>query len=158
LWGWTRRVGLTLGAFGCSDHVPDEHALLLQLPDGTSTTSELIVEVVSEARSWAYRMTLRSSHGAWTAEGPDVFTGLMELRRRVDALGMLICCNGARLDSWASGMQRDMGNGSVCYLLEGVEPGTRPPSVRTLDPAPCDRIATVADQEAWHAAWLSRRS
>jgi hypothetical protein len=53
----------------------------------------------------------------WSAEGPDLFKALRELRRALDLLGIRLGVNGARRDAWASGMQCDMGEGRVVYLL-----------------------------------------
>jgi hypothetical protein len=81
---------------------------------------------------------------------------MMDLRVHLDAEEIRLCCNGARRNAWASGMQRDMGEGFVVHLLEDDRPG-RSPSVRTLDDAPCDQAVTVDEQKAFYAGWLARR-
>lgn len=102
-----------------------------------------------------YRLTLTASDGRmWSAEAGDIFETLMTLRMEAEQSNVLICCNGARRDAWASGMQRDMGTGAVCYRLEGVARGIRPPSAKTLDPAPPNLVVTVEEQRSWHHAWL----
>lgn len=55
-----------------------------------------------------------------------------------------MCCNGARRNAWASGMQRDMGRGRVVYLLDDSR---RPPSVPTLGLAPAEQVVTVQEQK-----------
>jgi hypothetical protein len=78
----------------------------------------------------------------------------MVLREQVEPRGIRVCCNGSRLDAWASGMQRDMGSGFSTYLLTGVAKGQRPPAVNTLDFAPPEVVVKVAEQRAWHKAWM----
>jgi hypothetical protein len=101
---------------------------------------------------------LTSSTGQqWRARGGDAFTALMEVRAQVEHDGYLVGCNGARRNAWASGMQRDMGEGLVCYLLTLGEHESRPPTVHTLDPAPVEELSTVADQRTFYDAWLAER-
>lgn len=102
-----------------------------------------------------HRLVLTSESGAdWAAEAGDVFECLMMLREQVEPEGIRLCCNGSRLDAWASGMQRDMGSGFSTYLLAGVSKGQRPPTANTLDFAPPEMIAKVTEQRAWYKAWL----
>jgi hypothetical protein len=104
-------------------------------------------------------MTCEAPDGsAWTAEAGDAFGCLMNLRREVESVGGRLCCNGARLDAWSSGMLRDMGSGFGCYLLDGVPHGQQPPMVHTLDPTDPDKAVTVEDQIAWYQRWTSERS
>jgi hypothetical protein len=79
-------------------------------------------------------------------------------RQWSEPMGLRACCNCARVDAWASGMQRDMAGGLAVYLLDGVPPDERPPQVATLDPAPADTVVTVDEQRAWYRAWLDSRS
>jgi len=65
-----------------------------------------------------YRLTLGAPDGRhWSAVAGDLFECLIVLRNQIEPLGMRACCNGARRDAWASGMQRDMGRGASVYLL-----------------------------------------
>ena len=103
-----------------------------------------------------FRMTCEGSEQRrWTIETYDVFECLMRLRHQVEAAGWLLCCNGARRDSWSSGMARDMGGGWSVYLLEGVPKGQRPPLVPTLDPVLPELAATVAQQWHWYEEWVT---
>lgn len=130
--------------------------LAVLLPDGRSENWSIELETVSPHDS--YLMTLEASDGRrWTSEAPDVFGCLLDVRAQVEPDGVLLCCNGARRDAWASGMQRDMGQGRVVYLHEGIDPGQFPPMVETLDPAPPDTVATVAEQRAWFESWWQNR-
>jgi hypothetical protein len=64
--------------------------------------------------------------------------------------------NGTRRDAWASGIQCDMGEGRVVYLLAEGQAG-RPEQVSTLGPAPVSRVGTVEDQDHQHEQWLRSR-
>lgn len=122
------------------------------LVDGVERTWRLEVRSWPEAPRW--RLTLHDGAGrSWTGEEWEQFEALRELRRRLDADSILIAVEGARPNSWASGMQRDMGGGTVCYQLAVPRSRARPPQARTLDPAPVGDVGTVADQDAFQARW-----
>ena len=115
-------------------------------------------EVQTVAAHREYVLRLHSDDGRmWSATGSNVFGCLLELRQELERASIALACKGSREDTWASGMQVDMGQGLVVYLLSDVQSGERPPEVRTLEPADWDRIATVAQQTAWHEAWISQR-
>ena len=106
-------------------------------------------------RDWL--LTLSSPGGeSWAAKGPDLFKALRELRRILDPLGIRLGVNGARRDSWASGMQCDMGEGRVVYLLREGQAG-RPAQVQTLGTATLADVGTVEEQDEQHARWLDSR-
>jgi len=108
-------------------------------------------------RGRAWLLTLTGVHGiTWTAEGPDLFKALRELRRALDPLGIRLGVNGARRDSWASGMQCDMGEGRVVYLLHEAQAG-KPEQVPTLGFTALDAVGTVEEQEEQFARWLESR-
>jgi hypothetical protein len=102
-------------------------------------------------------LTITSPEGkSWAAEGPDLFNALRALRRILDPLGIRLGVNGARRDAWASGMQCDMGEGRVVYLLVEGQAG-RPEQVRTLGPTATGDVGTVDDQDQQHVRWLRSR-
>ena len=68
----------------------------------------------------------------WDARSGDVFDALMNLRRKLEPVGVQLCCNGARR--------------------------TRPKHVRTLDLAPPSEVVTVAEQLAFQEQWRAERS
>ena len=106
-------------------------------------------------RDWLIALTDHDDN-SWAAEGPDLFEALRALRRIVDPLGIRLSVNGACRNAWASGMQRDMGEGRVVYLLTEGETG-RPPQVSTLGPASFAEVGSVAEQDELLARWLSSR-
>jgi hypothetical protein len=113
------------------------------------------LRVGRRGRDWT--LTLTGPERTWSADGADLFEALRDLRRQLGPLNVRIGCNGARRDAWASGMQRDMGEGRVVYLLVAGQAG-RPVQVDTLGPARIHDVGTVAEQDAYHAQWLATRS
>ena len=93
---------------------------------------------------------------AGAAEGSDLFKALRALRRILDPLDIRLGVNGARRDAWASGMQCDMGEGRVVYLLVEGKTG-RPEQISTLGPARVSHVGTVEDQDRQHQQWLRSR-
>ncbi len=132
--------------------VPENH-LVLVLSDAGEQQWPLTTS--HRGRDWL--LTLTSPDGKnWTAEGPDLFKPLRALRRILDPLGIRLGVNGARRDAWASGMQCDMGEGRVVYLLVEGQAG-RPEQVSTLGSAPVSHVGTVDDQDRQHERWLRSR-
>ena len=104
---------------------------------------------------WLITIT-RPDGTSWVAEGPDLFKALTALRRILDPLGIRLGVNGARRDAWASGMQCDMAEGRVVYLLVVGQDG-RPEQVSTLGDTPIGHVGTVDDQDQQHERWLHSR-
>src|SRR5215471_2883515 len=67
-------------------------------------------------RDWS--LTLTSPSRTWSGSGPDCFKALRHLRAQLDNARVSIGVNGARPNSWSSGMQCDMGEGRVTCLCE----------------------------------------
>lgn len=106
-------------------------------------------------RDWL--LTITSLDGkSWAVEGPDLFKALRALRRVLDTLDIQLGVNGARRDAWASGMQCDMGEGQVVYLLAERQAG-RPEQVSTLAAASLSQVGTVEEQDQHHERWLRSR-
>lgn len=116
------------------------------------TTWEL--KASRDGRNWFLELT--SPEESWIGRGPDCFEALRDLRTVLDTRGIKIGVNGARPHSWASGMQRDIGEGRVVYLCQ-LGSSERPPTVRTLDAAPLDEVGTLAEQDAFQTRWRAER-
>jgi hypothetical protein len=102
-----------------------------------------------------YTLALHRPDGLeWTSpECFDVFDCLAEVRKQVEPLGILVCCNGSRRVAWPSAMSRDMGGGFQVYLLDS-NPGW---PVHTFDPAPVADVVPWFEQVEWHAAYVAGR-
>ena len=89
----------------------------------------------------------------YTATGPDMFEALVRLRRQLEPDGLMIAVQGARGDTYPSGMARDMGGAMQVYVMQAGRRARREDLVGTLDNAPADRLATVDEQRAFAEAW-----
>jgi hypothetical protein len=133
----------------------------VSIPVHLADGSEAIWTVTaSEEPPWV--VTLRSDDdGTWSAEGDDLFDALQRVRRETDTMGVKLCVNGARRNAYPSGMARDMGGGQMVYIFhrgKGLNWLWRRPRRGDLayifDPAPCDLIATVDEQDRYYAEWV----
>ena len=88
-----------------------------------------VLEVARCGREWL--LALQGGERAWSAKGADVFEALRALRAELDNDEILLGCNGARANAWASGMQRDMGEGKTVYLC-ALDRSGRPPVARPV--------------------------
>lgn len=104
-------------------------------------------------RDWLLALAGHST--SWSAEGPDLFEALRHLRVQLDGAGILLCVNGSRPEAWASGMQRDMGEGRVVYLCTIPRDATRPLQVETLAEANADEVGSVIAQDEFHERWMA---
>jgi len=108
----------------------------------------------------SYRIELVARAGnytcPYTATAPDMFEDLVRLRRQLEPDGLTVAVQGARRDTYPSGMARDMGRGmKVCVLCPGQR--TRLDLVETFDGAPSGQIATAGEQRACAGAWREER-
>ena len=69
----------------------------------------------------SYRIELVTRVGnykcPYTATAPDMFEALVRLRRQLEPDGLTVAVQGARRDTYPSGMARDMGGGMRVYVL-----------------------------------------
>jgi hypothetical protein len=86
-----------------------------------------------------------------------MFKALVRLRRQLEPDGLTVAVQGARRDTYPSGMARDMGGGMRIYVLKPGGPARMDDLVETLDDAPPDQIGTVDEQRAFADAWLAER-
>jgi hypothetical protein len=132
--------------------VADSHRVLVRSAAGEQ---QWLLSTGRRGRDWQLTLTSPDDE-SWAAEGPDLFKALRALRRILDPLGICLGVNGARRYAWASGMQCDMGEGRVVYLLVEGQVG-RPEQVSTLGPAPLSHVGSVDDQNRQHEQWLRSR-
>ena len=109
----------------------------------------------------SYRIELATRVGhytcPYTATAPDMFKALVRLRRQLEPDGLTVAVQGARRDTYPSGMARDMGGGMRIYVLKPGGRARMDDLVETLDDAPPDQIGTVDEQRAFADAWLAER-
>ena len=129
----------------------ESHVLLVQ-----SGSGEQQWPLATSRRGRDWFLTVSLDGRSWAAEGPDLFKALRELRRILDPLGIRMGVNGARRDAWASGMQCDMGEGRVVYLLAEGQTG-RPEQASTLGLTSIRHVGTVDEQDEQHGRWLHSR-
>ena len=109
---------------------------------------------VSQARD-RYTLQLSYRHGLVSGDGPDMFEALVQVRRQIEANGWLIAVQGARRDTYPSGMARDMGGGEKVYILRSGEQTRLEDLVDTIASADPSIIATVDQQEEYWESWRS---
>jgi hypothetical protein len=121
--------------------------------DVVSGACEVTWQLSTELRGRDWAIVLTSPTTSWTSTGSDPFEALRALRRQLDNEGIRVGLAGALPNAWASGMQRDMGEGRSVYLLEIPRSAGRPPTAGTLDAVSCDRVGSVADQDEFQRRW-----
>lgn len=103
-----------------------------------------------------YRAELEWSGPAVQVSAHDMFEVLVRIREQLEPQGWLVAVQGSRLDTFPSGMQRDMGGGLSVYVMRMGEAARLEDVVDTLAEADPRLLATVAAQRDHAAAW--RRS
>ncbi|WP_156756345.1 hypothetical protein [Actinokineospora pegani] len=81
-------------------------------------------------------------------EEVDLLECLKSARRDLEAMGLLLCCQGARLNVFPSGMTRQMTEGRLAYSLEAGKELSDDDLVDIFAPADCSEVATLEDQLA----------
>ena len=82
-----------------------------------------------------------------------MFEALVRLRRQLEPDGLMVAVQGARRDTYPSGMARDTGGGMLVFLMRSGRRGGQEALVGTLDDAPPEQIATVDQQREFAEAW-----
>lgn len=100
-----------------------------------------------------YRIELFLGGDRYTATAMDMFESLVRLRRQLEPDGWMIAVQGARRDTYPSGMARDMGGGMQVYAMRPGRRASADDLVETLADAAVDQLGTVAEQRAWRDTW-----
>jgi len=121
-----------------------------------SSGRSFVVNARVSTRKEGYRLELTAPElGVRAADASDVFECLCRLRTQLDREGIRLCCNGARLNVWPSGMARDMGGGLKAYVLQIGRRATIDDLVDIFDSAPVEDVATVEEQRRFAEKWLA---
>ncbi|WP_329083964.1 hypothetical protein [Streptosporangium sp. NBC_01469] len=86
--------------------------------------------------------------------GSDLFEALKEVCLRLEEMGALLLCNGARIDVYPSQMQRQATRGRRAYVMTLPRGPARPESVDIFAPARLDLVGSVAEQREFFERWL----
>src|SRR5581483_7751167 len=78
--------------------------------------------------------------------GGDLFACLNAVRSRLEADGLLLCCQGASLSVYPSGMTRQMSNGRLVYPNRRTPPVTDADLIDIFAPARLADVGTIAEQ------------
>lgn len=110
-----------------------------------SATKRLVVLTFSMGHPWRLH-ALFDDRVAWDVEDSDLFECLIQVRKRLESEGGLICCEGARWDVFPSGMARQMGGARRAYRLVPDRTAESPALVDIFAPTPCDAVVSVSEQ------------
>jgi hypothetical protein len=137
-----------------------------QLPAASHDFLERLVRVVRgrEHRtcrlSWSashrddgYQVALDGPDQPLSATGRDLFEALAAVRCQLEAVGWLIAVQGARRDTYPSGMLRDMGGARRVYVLVPGRPVSTADTVDTFADADPADLGTVDAQRQHYQAW-----
>ncbi|MBL7500249.1 hypothetical protein I6A84_31125 [Frankia sp. CNm7] len=99
-------------------------------------------------------ISLSGPFGTLEGAGDDLFEALNVIRRSLEGQGWFIAVQGARRNTWASGMLRDMIGARHVYVLEpGRDIRTREDWVDIFAEAEPDQLATVEEQRQYYREW-----
>jgi hypothetical protein len=105
-----------------------------------------------------YRIVLDGPEGVVDVVGRDLFAALQDVRRRLEHSGWIIAVQGSRVDTYPSGMLRDMLGGRRVYVLEMGRHVERAHLVDTFAEADVQQIGTVDEQIEFYRQWRIRRA
>lgn len=92
-----------------------------------------------------FQVALDRPTGTVHGRGPDLFDALVDVRRQLEVDGWLLALQGARRDTFPSGMTREMAGGARVYVLRVGEQARD--TVGTFDDAPAELLGTVEEQQ-----------
>jgi hypothetical protein len=98
-------------------------------------------------------LQLRLGTSELSGEGPDYFEALCEVRRKLEAQGLLVNTYGGSRNLVLSGMCRDMSSGLSGYRISLGKRPSRFDLVRIFDTGPDVEAVTVDEQRAFGREW-----
>ena len=90
----------------------------------------------------------------FVGEGAELFSALVDIRRKLDSRRILLLCAGARLDVYPSRMSRQARYGRNAYALTLGQPATRENMTDIFASALVAQIATPEAQLGFYESWL----
>jgi hypothetical protein len=119
---------------------------------GEGSTETFSIEIIQPQQPALLALS-NARLGVIQFEGVDMFDAVLAIRHRLEAEGLLLLCNGARIDAYPSSMSRQMSSGRKLYVHELGVPGHPSTVVDIFDEAPADRIGTIAQQDEYMVRW-----
>lgn len=117
----------------------------LAVADGAAVLPGILI--IASQPPWSLGLTVGDRE--YRAQGRDLFDCLAALRRELELENRRICCAGALQDVFPSGMTRQMAGGRKAYRHSPGRPSLSGDLVDIFEPADCQEVVTVAEQEAW---------
>ena len=94
------------------------------------------------------RMRLPDEEFERIYEEVDLLECLKSARRDLEDMGLLLCCQGAGLNVFPSGMTRQMTEGRLAYSLQAGRAPSDDDLVDIFAPADCSEVGTLEGQLA----------
>lgn len=94
------------------------------------------------------RMTLINEDFQRVYEEVDLLECLKAIRRDLEGMDLLLCCQGARPNVFPSGMTRQMTDGRLAYALQAGKMPSDDDLVDIFAPADCSDVVTLEAQLA----------
>jgi hypothetical protein len=105
-----------------------------------------------------YRIVLESPEEVVDVIGRDLFAALQDVRRTLEPGGWAIAVQGARVDTYPSGMVRDMLGARRVYVLQMGRHVAREHLVDIFAEADMQQLGTVDEQIEFYRLWRIRRA
>jgi hypothetical protein len=122
--------------------VAEEEPAILTAEDASGRAENVSITVTGER---PYELTLsREDQPAERFGGDNLFPCLLSVRERLEADGLLLCCQGARLDVTNTGLLKQMTDGKYVYTFDPDARTINEETVYALDPAPFEIVGSVA--------------
>jgi hypothetical protein len=135
---------------------PCYYVIPIMRPDGSRIDSHCTVWEIDPEQRDHECIVLRLEGRELQASHEDVWWAFQELRRQLEAEGLLLCCYGADRYVYPSGMALDMGGGWRAERYDPAGLAARPVIIDIFDTAPDIVPVTIDQQEREHQAMMQR--
>lgn len=121
----------------------------LQTIDQHGTTAPITLHIDADTAPETRITAVTAAETIGPVAGADLLESLIEIRRRLEARGLRLCCQAARINVWPSGQLRQFTNGRQGYVLTDssrTSPEDPFEVVDLLAPAPVDQVTSLEEQ------------
>jgi hypothetical protein len=105
------------------------------------------------SRDRTYSINLDGPDGPVIASGNDLFEALQQIRLQLEPQGWSIAVQGARKDTYPTGMMRDMIGAERVYVLQLARDVHREHLVFIFHEAAPESLGTVEEQKSYYRDW-----